>query len=255
LQKKSINREGIESINKYGSRMIVDIYNSPIDIWVLFPETGDRIHSTWQNFKLKVVRSVFDKTLFGIGFIGSGEYKVTINGEYTNQYLTWRAMLQRCYDEKFHKKQPTYVECSVTEEWLNFQNFAAWYDLNYYQIDGEIMSLDKDILIKGNKLYSPDTCVFVPQSINSIFIKGEGLRGDLPIGVHHRKDNNKYRVKCNDGKGNQTSVGQFTNITDAFKAYKSFKEKVIKQVAEEYKNRIPNRVYQAMITYRVEITD
>ena len=87
-------------------------------------------------------------------------------------------MLRRCYDEKLHKKYPTYIDCKVCEEWLNFQNFAKWYYNNYYEIENEKICLDKDILHKGNKIYSPDNCVFVPNNINVLFVKSDKSRGD-----------------------------------------------------------------------------
>lgn len=80
-------------------------------------------------------------------------------------------MLERCYSARYQERKPTYKGCSVCDEWLNYQNFAKWYDDNYYEIKGEIMCLDKDILVKGNKIYSPENCVFVPNYINVLFAR------------------------------------------------------------------------------------
>ena len=176
------------------------------------------------------------------------------NGKQMKYYETWKGMLRRCYSNKFHKKEPTYKNCEVCEEWLLFSNFKKWYKDNYYQIDNDTMALDKDILNKGNKVYNPNDCVFVNQVINNLFIKNDKIRGNLPIGVQTRKDTKKYiAISCN-GSGNK-SLGSFNTPEEAFKAYKKDKEQYIKQVAEEYKDKIPKKLYEAMYRYEVEITD
>lgn len=96
--------------------------------------------------------------IFGVGRLGQGKYKSSINGINTKSYNTWIAMLARCYDPKSLKKRPTYAGCTVCEEWLNYQNFAEWYVANYF----EGCQLDKDKKVKGNKVYSPDTCELIP---------------------------------------------------------------------------------------------
>jgi hypothetical protein len=143
----------------------------------------------------------------------------------------------------------------VSEEWLNFQNFAKWYDKNYYEINGEKMEIDKDILVKRNKIYSPETCVFVPKRINLLFVKKDATRGDLPIGVCFFKRDKKYQVNCKDENGKDIYLSRYNNIEEAFEVYKEFKESVIKKVANEYKGKIPANLYNALINYKVEITD
>ena len=163
-------------------------------------------------------------------------------------------MLRRCYDSKYHDREPSYIGCEVSEDWLNFQNFAGWYYDNIYQIEDEVISLDKDILCKGNKIYSPDTCVFVPQTINSLFTKRDNHRGNYPVGVYYKKKNKKYIAQCNVNE-KQKHLGCYDKPEEAFQVYKNFKEKYIKEVAEEYKDKIPEKLYNAMITYEVEIDD
>ena len=167
-------------------------------------------------------------------------------------YKTWQSLLQRCYDTKLHEKYPTYKNCTTCEEWHNFQNFAKWYDENYYEIDGEIMCLDKDILIKGNKVYSPETCIFVPRRINILFTKTDANRGNLPIGVTQKND--KYVITMRINK-KFVSNKSYKTPQEAFKVYKYFKEKYIKEIADEYKDKIPVKLYNAMYKYKVEITD
>ena len=193
--------------------------------------------------------------MMSIGSIGKGEYNSVKDNR---AYMVWKGMLDRCYNEKYRNKYKTYIDCEVYEEWFCFQNFAEWFYENYYEIEGEEMHLDKDILIKGNKIYSPDTCVFVPKRINSLFTKCDRARGNLPVGVRYRRDTNKFRVECStqkNGVKHRVSLGQYDTVEEAFEVYKQFKENYIKEVAEEYKHKIPVKLYEALINYKVEITD
>ena len=220
---------------------------------MFFPEYGwTKEHVEYANFKKGDISCPFELRVFGVACIGEGKYKAKINGKHTKYYRLWRAMIQRCYDFKYIEKYPTYEGCEVDSRWLNFQVFAEWVNKNYYEVGNQRMDLDKDILIKGNKIYSPDTCIFVPQNINKLFIKCDGSRGDLPVGVTYEKK--KYRVRCHMNGKNQ-SLGYYKNSDEAFQVYKNFKEKYIKEVAEEYKNVIPQKLYNAMINYKVEIDD
>lgn len=169
-------------------------------------------------------------------------------------------MLQRCYDSKFHKRESTYIDCEVCEEWLNFQNFAKWYYENYYEMEGQKIHLDKDILHKGNKIYSPENCIFVPERINTLFIKRDKLRGHYPIGVCYHKASGKFNTQCSiyDYKENKTKkkyLGCYDTPEKAFEVYKQFKEKYIKQVADHYKDQIPEKLYNELYNYQIEITD
>ena len=116
------------------------------------------------------------------------------------------------------------------------------------------MSLDKDILIKGNKIYSPDTCIFVPQNINLLFVKCDSTRGEYPIGVSYNKSRKKFRSRCR-VNGKEVVIGYYDTTEEAFLAYKEFKEHYIKQIADEYINLIPSTLYQAMITYEINYND
>jgi hypothetical protein len=250
----ALSRVGQVRINNLGSLMIIDEYNSSSDIWVRFKE-GNMVNCTFQQFVNGSVKNIYDRSTFGVGYIGEGKYRISVNGEYSVQYLSWSSMMMRCYSKRFQEKHPTYIGCTIADEWHNFQNFATWYDQNYYEITGYRTHLDKDILVKGNKTYSSDTCVFVPQFINGLFIKGDSSRGDLPIGVRLNKSNpNRYEARCNDN-GQQLFLGSFTEIEDAFHAYKEHKEQLIKDTAKEHKGCIPNTLYNAMVTYKVEIND
>lgn len=243
-------RIGAINTNKFGSSMEVYAYNNCDDVWIKFLENGNLIHTDYSAFLSGSVRNVYDRTVFGVGYLGEGKYKASEKTKNTVTYSVWKDILKRCYSEKNQEKQPTYIGCSIVENWHNFQSFAAWYEENYYEVDGLKSALDKDILIKGNKVYSPETCVFVPQRINQLFVKNDISRGKLPLGVKYSLKGDRFVAGC--GK---KYLGTFDTPEKAFLAYKKSKEQLIKQVAEEYKNKIPNKLYDAMLGYVVEITD
>ena len=193
------------------------------------------------------------KLVYGVGF---NDYNGNIkyNHVHIPSYRTWVQMLKRCYSKEFLDRQPTYCGCSVCEEWWSFSNFKEWFDENY--IEG--YSLDKDIRIKGNKVYSPDTCCFVPNEINVLLCKSDAQRGRMPIGVYERKlvNGSSYMAYLNKN-GRRINLGTYYSIGDAFAAYKEAKEKHIQEVATQYFNegKITEKVYNALMNYKVEITD
>lgn len=248
-----IDRTGEINYNTFGSKMIIKEYRKANDIDVFFPEYNwIKEHTKYNHFIRGKIISPYEPRTFGVGYLGEGRYKAIENGKRTKCHKIWSEMINRCYNPKCIKKRPTYKDCRVTDKWHNFQVFSEWLDVNYYEIEDEVMCLDKDILCKGNKIYSPDTCIFVPNRINTLFIKCDNSRGDLPVGV--ARMNNKYRAYCHiDGK--QKYLGCYTTPEEAFQIYKKVKERYIKEIAEEYKDKIPTKLYDAMVTYKIEIDD
>lgn len=257
---KFINRAGEENYNKYGALMKIIKYNNANDILVEFQdEHKTKVHTSYKHFKKGNVSNPYDKTVFSIGYIGEGEYKISENKKAVKAYDVWRSMILRCYDPYFLNRQITYIDCYVCKEWHCFQNFAEWFYQNYYEIEGEKMHLDKDILVKGNKIYSPETCVFVSNKINNLFIKQQNHRGKYPIGITEYYDKKRYRyltVQCCTLE-KQEYLGTFplNRPFQAFTVYKNFKEKYIKEVADKYKELIPTKLYDALYKYEVEIND
>lgn len=184
--------------------------------------------------------------------VGVNDYNgaVVNNGEVLKSYQVWDCMLNRCYDKKHHIKHPSYANCSVCEEWLRFSNFKMWFDANY--IDG--CYLDKDILVKGNKVYSPQTCCFVPREINNVIENARSRRGNTPMGVFERNGRYLSYVRVN---GKRIYLGTFDTIEQAFEIMKERKEMYIKDLARKYYNngKIAKNVYEALLNYKVEITD
>ena len=250
------NEIGEINYNAFGSEMILINYNSYRDVDVYFPKYDWTCkHNQYNNFKKGLIKFPYEPRLHGVGYIGEGKYN---SKEHKRHYRTWMHMLERCYNSKFHENNSSYIKCEVFKDWLNFQNFAKWYDDNFYQLENEVMHLDKDILYKHNKIYSPKTCIFAPQNINILFIKSEKSRGDAPIGVYWDKIKNVFIAKgtiFENGKSKTVHLGRYNNSNDAFQSYKNFKENHLKEIANLYKDRIPQKLYDALINYKVEITD
>jgi len=192
-------------------------------------------------------RRCMEPVMCGIGYRGS-EY-VDCKSE---SYIKWHDMINRCYNARFHERQPQYRGCTVCEEWLNYSNFKVWYDQN--KMPGMSLDLDKDILFKGNKVYSPETCCFVPHAINTLFLSKKADRGDFPMGVSYEKDKGKYRAYMS-FMGKQIKLGTFDTAESAFTRYKEYKEDFIKDIAEQYKDKIPYKVYEAMMDWEIKTDD
>jgi hypothetical protein len=251
------NRTGEIAYNFYGSKMIIKEYHNALNIVVEF-ENGYTKKTNYNNFKTGIVKSPYDKSVYGIGYLGEGKYEASINKRPTKAYDVWIAMIRGCYNQKTLNMIPSYINCTVCEEWHNFQNFSEWFYKNYYEVNDERIDLDKDILFKGNKVYSPNTCIFVPKAINNLFTKRQNHRGDYPIGV--KKEGSRYRIDINcydfDTKKNfKKYIGHCKTLEESFNLYKIEKEKIIKDIANKYKNYIPKKLYKAMYNYKVEIID
>ena len=256
---KKIDRTGEEGCNNFGSKMIIVGYRNIRDIDIYFPEYDFTFkHVQYDNFKKGKIKCLYEPRYYGKGYLGEGKYKVKENGKHTDEFKIWHGMLQRCYDPKYQEKYPTYKGCKVEDYLLNFQNMAEWINENYYEVPGEVMCLDKDILYKGNKVYSRDTCIFVPERINLLFVKHDNARGKNPIGVSDLPSGN-YQAYCNNGYGKQVYLGVYSTKEEAFRVYKEYKEKLIKDTIDSYEGKIPEPHYSrlkiAMYNYKVEITD
>lgn len=164
----------------------------------------------------------------------------------------WHSMRYRISPNKINSRNYAYKDVTICDEWLIFDNFYQWFKENYR----EGWQIDKDILIKGNRLYCPECCCFVPAFINSLFTKSNKIRGEYPVGVDFHCGRYRARLKkVVNHKRIRIDLGYFDSPEEAFNAYKREREKYFREVAEEYKNILPERVYNAIINYKVEIYD
>lgn len=174
------------------------------------------------------------KPIFGVG-ITDVEYQVQplIDGKRQRcpYYRVWFDMLKRCYSSKYQEKQPTYTGCTVCTEWLLFSNFRKWMELQ----DWEGKQLDKDLLIQGNKLYAPETCIFVTHAINSLLTNCVVLKGKYVKGVSYDRVRNKYNAQCCIN-GKKKNLGYYLSELEAEEVYKACKKQVIVNIAYSQKD-------------------
>lgn len=232
----------MEKKNKFGTLMRIIKVLPKDKIIVQFQDEfacTKEIH--WNNFKSGNVKNPYDRTNGGVGYIGEGKYKSKYNDRNTRAHNTWNDMLSRCYKEQSRFKYSAYKECTVCEEWHNFQNFSNWYEKNYYDYSEGRLHLDKDIIKKNNTVYSPEFCLLVPQRINMIFMKKPNSQC-LPSGI---KQNKSGYVASYNGK----QINTFKTLEEAVNAHDTAKMVHVNNVAEEYKNKISTKVYKALIKH------
>ena len=179
----------------------------------------------------------------GVGVYEKGKHLASVNGKHTKVYTAWHSMLKRCYSEKALKRHPTYTGCSVCDDWIYFQRFAEWYKNNYYGIEGSKLQLDKDLLFKDNKVYSPETCMYVPHWLNMFTVACNVARGKYPLGVNYKKQNKKYQANCK-ANGKKKYIEYFSTPEEAHQAYINFKISLIPDMLLRLKEeKIPSSVY------------
>lgn len=171
LKSNDITVGKIFESRNYGYFKVVDIKDH-LHIKIEFLST--KFVTTVQASKIRTggVKDLLMPKIYGLGFHGVGDYKATINGIITPHYNRWFGMLERCYSPNAHIRFPTYVDCTVHPLWFNYQNFAKWFDENKpLNADISKYDLDKDIKVKGNRMYGPNTCSIVLAETNIAFSK------------------------------------------------------------------------------------
>ena len=251
--RKSVVEVGQLFETKYGETVEVVSCKSAKCIIAKFTDVPDyQFQTTITSLRKGTSKHPYRRTIHGVGCLGVGNYKVEEHEVARNRFSN---MIGRCFLESELKKAPRYRECSIVEDWLNFQKFAEWYYTQTGAGDKDY-HLDKDILVKGCKVYSPETCCLVPQEINKLFTKREAKRGEYPIGVSEFSEGVYRASMSNKIISDRSWQGPLrSTVEQAFQDYKHKKEATIKEVAELYKDRVDSKVYQALINYEVEITD
>ena len=193
------------------------------------------------------VKNPYRPSLLGIGYLGVNSDGLPQLDNINNEYSTWDGMIRRCYDPKYQEKYPSYKGCVVTKEWHNYRVFQEWINSNKYC--GLGYCLDKDVLKKGNKVYSPETCVLIPHDLNTLLLTPE-KKSAYPTGVVFNKNSEKFvaRVGIN---GKNRHIGVFDCPEKAHKAYVIAKECHVKEKALEWKELVDIRVYDALMSWTV----
>jgi hypothetical protein len=253
---QKLNRVGEIGINNQGMEMKIVGYRNNKDIDILFSDNTLVCNQPYSVFHSGEIKNNNIPYVNGVGYIGYGKYKCRINGKLTEEYKIWSSMILRNYCSQYLERQETYKKCSVCDEWLNFQTFAKWYFENKWTNEFPLVP-DKDILIKGNKEYNPNTVLLLDQRLNNLFLSHKINRGNLPIGVRWDKERNKYVASCKTKEYNKKFIGRFDDPIEAFYAYRDFKYQRVKEIVNYYKEtyNLPQKIYDAIINYKIEITD
>lgn len=165
-------------------------------------------------------------------------------------YKKWTDMLKRCYCEKYQKLQKTYIGCSVCDEWLYFTNFRNWMITQ----DWEGKQLDKDVLVQGNKIYGPDTCIFVSRHINMLFVDFSDRLGSYLEGVSLQSNKKSFVARCRIFGGKRKNLGSFKTQEEAYEVFLKEKIKQLSLIfAAEEDMRVREAIEKKIKGYEKEI--
>ena len=215
--------------------------------------------------KLKLTQAEIDKLVVvdrvevvsrvcGVG-INDVFFQVKIGTKSIWQYRLWQNMLNRSYCPKYKLRFPTYIGITCCDEWLSFANFLEWVNKEVdYKGKPEGMCLDKDITIKGNKMYSPEACSFVPRDVNMLLNDRGAARGEWPVGVCFHNTNGRFTTALRCGSGKKC-LGYFDTPEEAFAVYKIAKEAQIKAAANQYKDVLKPAAYKSLMNWEISIAD
>ena len=228
-------------------------YNDRANVEIQFLTTGYEMVAQLGNIRNGRIRDPYLPSVYGVGVVGT-KYSSEVNRVKTKEYALWYSMLTRCYYDDYKKKYPTYIGCEVSDKFKSYEYFYEWCS-KQVGFGNEGWHLDKDLLVKGNKVYSESTSVFIPSEINSLLIKRTASRGNHLIGVSWSKRDKAFISRVHKNKGVSEWLGYFTTETEAYNAYKEAKESFVKEQAEKWKGKIDDRAYEALMNYQVEIDD
>lgn len=196
--------------------------------------------STYSQFKRGCIKNPYFPKFYGVGYIGETEANES-NGVHFQSYNIWKSILKRCYDEKNYIQHPCYEKCTVCDEWLCYKNFKEWYESHkYYLPKGEMLHIDKDILIKHNTVYSPNNCMLVPRHINEMF------KLNTNCGIR-KQYNGKYYVQSN-----HHYIGTFDTIEQANIANNLYKNYYLQSELNKYEEYLPSAILGLLRNYRFD---
>ena len=228
-------------------------YNNSRNVDIQFVATGYETSAQLEHIKNGNVKDPYVASVHGVGIAGA-KYPITINGVHTKEYELWNSMLKRCYSDTYQKKRPTYKGCKVSNNFLRYEYFYEWCHIQV-GFNNKDWQLDKDLLVKGNKVYNENVCVFLPKEINSVLTKSTATRGEYLIGVCWSNTHKAFKAQVSKSKGKKEHLGSFNTEIEAFNAYKGVKENYLKELANKWKSQIDPRAYNALMNYKVSTDD
>lgn len=195
---------------------------------------------------------------------GKHRTRVPPDNRKTKACQLWENIRNRCEYLPFKDEVRfgKYAEADSCVEWKDFQNFAEWFEqvkLSGYYKEG--WQLDKDLLVKNNKIYSPEFCVFLPEEVNKALNTKSRNRGELPLGLSYatrggvKRNHINVQFACKDPEFAARAYLPADQIELGFSIYKNARERYIKHLAEVYKEVLDPRAYEALSSYEVSISD
>ena len=249
--KKAEYEGSVFKTKNYGDVVVLDYYNAR-DVTIKFLNTGNVRKTGTSELKKGEIRDNEAFPVYSVGIMDVPN-EARRNVPIPKEYSIWNGVRQRCYNENIRHLTPSYQEVEMSENFKRYSYFKEWCH-NQIGFDQDGWQLDKDILVKGNKVYSEYTCCFVPQEINAALTNNKSVRGSFPSGVIYNCTKTRYRARIQRGD-KWESLGTYDTPEEAFYAYKPVKEAHIKSLAEKWKDQIDPRVYEALMNWTIEITD
>lgn len=247
---------GKEFRNKQGCSFIVVKYEGANSVTIEFAEPyAYTMKSATKEIKNGCIKNLLFPQVYGVGYLGIGydSKPVQIEGfdKLVDVYAIWVAMLGRCYSEKVQIKSPSYIGCTVSRVWHNYQNLLVWYKDSMRGKQG--YEVDKDILVEGNKLYGPDTCCIIPCEINCFFTATKVTGGRYLTGVQFHSRLNKYEACIGGGSaGKKIYLGVYATEREASEVYKEAKRSLLKGLINKWQDNLDNTVCEALLKLTVK---
>ena len=236
-------------ITNEGYDVVVVNYINSKNVWVHFlDDFGYECKVESKQLPLGTIKNPYHKSIKGVGYLGVGKYRCSNRGVLTREYIAWSAAMSRGYSVATKSRSTNYADCTVHEDWHNFQVFAEWYvNQKGYGMGYE---LDKDLLVEGNKVYSANTCCLVPKEINNFLVLRKNDRGIHPLGVQYDK-NAKAFVARIQVLGKRVDLGKYGTPEEAFEVYKKNKEFLAAHIAYKYKDTIDECVFNYLLNFKI----
>lgn len=243
-EKIRLNKEKYEGVifsnDKFGDVIVLEYFGC-MNVKAQFLESGHIFNTQIGELKRVRFRDPCKKILFGVACIGIGVFETRKNNKTVPIHRIWRDMIRRGYDPKYKAKRKSYEHVIVCKDWLNYQNFAAWASLKYV----ENWDLDKDLLSSAFKIYSPETCCFLPPEINQSIPRI--LKSKLPTGVDTR-NNKTFSIRITID-GIRINKFGYKRIEDASIAYLNLLKEKLSGLAEKYKSNLDVRAYEKLKSF------